>query len=157
VADFFSTLFKIHVMKNTLTTETSVHIDAAPDKVWDALTNPDVIEKYFFGTHAKSTWKPGSPVKFTGEWEGKTYEDKGTVLENREQHFLKYSYWSSMSGMEDKPENYATITYKLEPDSEGSNLTVIQDNIPDEKMKAYSAANWNMVLDNLKKLLENKK
>jgi uncharacterized protein YndB with AHSA1/START domain len=144
-------------MKNALTNETSVHIDAPPAKVWDALTNPELIKKYFFGTNAKSTWKPGTPVQFTGEWEGKTYEDKGTVIENEEQHLLKYSYWSSMSGMEDRPENYASITYKLDADDKGSNLTIIQDNIPDEKMKEHSASNWNMVLDNLKKLLENKK
>lgn len=142
------------MMTDTLTNEISIHIKAVPERVWDALTNPDVIRKYFFGTNAESTWQPGSPVRFYGEWEGKKYEDKGTVLENKQNTLLKYSYWSSMSGFDDKPENYANITYSLHKENDGTTLTVIQDNIPDEKFKAHSAENWNMVLGNLKKLLE---
>ena len=140
----------------TLTNEISIHINADSKKVWDALTRPEIIKKYFFGTNTESTWQPGTPVRFFGEWEGKKYEDKGTVIENKPNHLLKYSYWSSMSGMEDKPENYANITYELDADGDSTDLTIIQDNIPDEKMKAHSAENWNMVLGNLKKLLEEK-
>src|SRR5689334_20196431 len=65
-----------------LVAKTSISIKAEIKDVWKALTDPALIKKYFFGTDAESDWKKGSPVRFRGEWEGKPYEDKGTVLES---------------------------------------------------------------------------
>ena len=56
-------------------------IEAPPKRVWTALTDPDEIEKYMFGSHVVTDWKPGSPIVWKGEYEGKTYEDKGKILE----------------------------------------------------------------------------
>ena len=52
-------------------------IDASPDKVWDALTDPDQIKQYMFGSQVETDWRPGSPIVWKGEYEGKQYEDKG--------------------------------------------------------------------------------
>src|SRR5688572_1862425 len=104
-------------MKNQLTGRASVTIDAPVSKVWEALTTPELIKKYFFGTNAISDWKEGSPLIFKGEWEGKSYEDKGVILKSVPNKIFKYNYWSSMSGIEDKPENYVTITYNLHEDN----------------------------------------
>ena len=60
-----------------------------------------------------------------------------------------------MSGMEDKPENYVTVTYELSERNSKTRLTVTQENIPDKKMKEHSEENWKKVLANLKNLLEN--
>jgi len=96
----------------------------------------------------------GSPLIFRGEWEGKTYEDKGTILEKLSQKLFRYSYWSSMSGKEDKPENYVIVTYELSGNNNQTTLTITQENIPDEKTKKHSEENWNKVLNDLKQLLE---
>ena len=96
----------------------------------------------------------GSPIIFKGEWEGKHYEDKGTILNAEPNKLFRYSYWSSMSGIEDKPENYLTITYEVTEENNNTTLTVTQENIPDEKMKEHSEQNWKKVLADLKKLLE---
>ncbi len=141
-------------MKNDLVNKVSVTIDAPLSKVWDALTKPEIIKQYFFGTDTHTDWKVGRPITFTGEWQGKKYEDKGTVLEFEPERMLKYTYWSSMSQLEDKPENYVPITYEVKKEGDKTLLTVIQENIPDEKMRAHSEQNWKMVLENLKKLLE---
>ena len=61
-----------------------------------------------------------------------------------------------MSGIEDKPENYVIVTYQLSGKDENVNLSVLQENIPDEKMKAHSVENWNKVLNGLKKVVEEK-
>jgi uncharacterized protein YndB with AHSA1/START domain len=131
-----------------------VTIDAPVSQVWEALTTPEIIKKYFFGTNAISDWKEGSPLIFKGEWEGKSYEDKGVILKSVPGKVFKYNYWSSMSGMEDKPENYVTITYELHEDNGETVLNITQENIPDEKMKDHSEENWNNVLNGLKSLLE---
>jgi uncharacterized protein YndB with AHSA1/START domain len=141
-------------MKNQLTGRASVTIDAPVSKVWEALTTPELIKKYFFGTNAISDWKEGSPLIFKGEWEGKSYEDKGIILKSVPNKIFKYNYWSSMSGIEDKPENYVTITYNLHEDNGETILDITQENIPDEKMKDHSEENWNNVLKGLKSLLE---
>ena len=59
-----------------------------------------------------------------------------------------------MSGKEDKPENYANVTYELTPGNNETGLTITQDNIADEKTKEHSMQNWRSVLNDLKKLLE---
>lgn len=141
-------------MKNKIRGRTSIIINASADKVWEALTTPEIIKEYFFGTDAVSDWKVGSPIIFKGEWEGKHYEDKGTILNAEPNKLFRYSYWSSMSGIEDKPENYLTITYEVTEENNNTTLTVTQENIPDEKMKEHSEQNWKKVLADLKKLLE---
>ena len=50
---------------------------------------------------------------FKGEWEGKSYEDKGIILKVKPNSLFRYTYWSSMSGIEDKSEIYVIITYRL--------------------------------------------
>src|ERR1044071_6401162 len=98
-----------------------------------------------------TAWEVGSPVSFTGEYEGKVYQDKGTVLEKDLEKLLKYSYWSSMRGVPDTPENYMNITYRLEEKGGRTHLSLVQDNVSSEKERDHSEQNWNMVLGNLKK------
>jgi uncharacterized protein YndB with AHSA1/START domain len=141
-------------MKNILKNEVSISIDASIEEVWNALTDPAIIKKYFFNTNIKTNWKKGGPIKFTGEWEGKTYEDKGTILDFQKNKLIKYDYWSSMSGIEDKPENYVIITYKLSGKDGDVDVTITQENIPDEKMRAHSEENWKKVLNELKHVVE---
>jgi len=141
-------------MKSNIKGRATISIDATAAKVWEALTTPSIIKKYFFGTDAISDWQPGSPLIFKGEWEGKKYEDKGTILNVIPNALFKYTYWSSMSGIEDKPENYVIITYELSENNGKTLLTITQENIPDEKMKEHSEQNWKKVLTDLKNLLE---
>lgn len=141
-------------MKTDITARVIALIDAPVDKVWDALTKPEIIKQYFFGTDTHTDWKVGGPIRFTGEWEGKAYEDKGTVLDFQPKKLISYSYWSSMSGMEEVPENYVTVTYKLTEEAAHTRITITQSNIVDEKTREHSEGNWNMVLRNLKDLLE---
>ena len=58
-------------MKNKLTGKVSININASSHEVWEALTTPEIIKKYFFGTNVTSDWKVGGPIIFKGEWEGK--------------------------------------------------------------------------------------
>src|SRR6476660_2233383 len=87
---------------------------AAPvAKVWEALTNPALIKEYLYGSEVVSDWQVGSPIVYKGEWQGKPYEDKGTILEIEPNKLLKSTHYSPLSGAEDKPENYHTLTYTL--------------------------------------------
>jgi uncharacterized protein YndB with AHSA1/START domain len=137
--------------KLKLTTE--IKFKAPATKVWQGLTDPAMVKEYFFGTNLESTWRVGEPIKFSGEWDGNKYEDKGVILEIDPGKFLKYNYWSSMGGTEDKPENYANITYSLAESNGETILTITQDNVKDEAAKEHSEGNWQGVFSGLKKLI----
>lgn len=143
-------------MKSLIAT-TSIRIEAPVKAVWEALTTPALIKQYLFGTEVTSDWKVGSPITFSGEWEGKRYQDKGTILQAEPNKVFTYTYWSSMSGTEDIPANYANITYNLEGENGQTVLTITQDNVPTEESKKHSEKNWSMVLSTLKEMLEKKK
>ncbi len=131
----------------------SVVIPAPIEKVWDALTNPVMIRQYFFGTEVVSDWKVGHAIVFSGTWEDKPYEDKGTILELEKEKLLKYNYWSSFSGTDDIPANYANITYALAPDRNGTILTITQDHCKTPEARDHSAKNWGIIVDGLVKLM----
>ena len=128
-------------------------IKASRGKVWDALTKPELVKQYFFGSNQETDWKPGGPIIWTGDYEGKSYTDKGIVLEFVPNERLSYSYLSSWSDMEDKPENYLQVSYELKEVPGGTDLTITQSNYDEEKAK-HSAANWAAVIDGLKKIVE---
>jgi uncharacterized protein YndB with AHSA1/START domain len=133
---------------------TSLEINSSLANVWDALINPEKIKQYLFGTNTHCDWKVGSPLRFTGEWEGKTYEDKGTILAIEKEKLLSYNYWSNFSGVPDVPENYQIVTFKLEAAEEKTKLVLTQRNILSEDAKSHSEQNWKMVLNSLKELVE---
>jgi len=128
-------------------------ISAPVDKVWNALIDPAIVKQYFFGSNQTSDWKIGSQILWSGEYEGTSYQDKGTVLEFVPQKRIAYSYLSNWSGLEDKPENYLNVRYDLEQMPAGTQLTISQSNYDEERAK-HSAENWKTVIDGLKKLVE---
>jgi len=69
-----------------------------------------------------------SSITFTGVWEGKPYEDKGTILEIIKEKILKYNYWSNFSGEKDESANYSNITYLLKEQNGKTEFTIVQDN-----------------------------
>ena len=141
-------------MPQTYSGKTEVIINTSPTKVWEALTTPEIIKQYLFGTDAKSDWKVGSPIIYSGVWEGKAYEDKGQILEIEPEKILKTTYWSGMSGKPDAPENYQIVTYELEAVDGGTKVTLTQENTQSQESIDHSMGNWKMVLDGMKKLLE---
>ncbi len=137
-----------------LTLNTDLKFKAPASKVWQGLTDPEMVKAYFFGTQLKSSWKVGEPITFSGEWNGQKYEDHGIILQIEPGKHVKYSYWSSMSGTEDKPENYANITYALTENNGLTTLHIIQDNIRDEESKEHSEQNWKGIFEGLRKMIE---
>jgi uncharacterized protein YndB with AHSA1/START domain len=140
-----------------LSLKTSIEVNAPAAKVWRALTDPEVVKQYFFGTNVKSDWKKGSTITWEGEWEGKTYKDTGTIHEIEPGKMIKYDYWSSMSGTEDLPENYVDITYLLDEKDGKTTLTIVQEKIKSEEAKQHSEQNWQGVFGKMKEMVESGK
>ncbi len=143
-------------MSEDFVVKVSTTIDASVAQVWEALTTPELIKQYLFGTDVISEWKEGSSITYRGEWEGKRYEDKGTILKLVPEKVFESTYWSSMEGLADKPQNYKKVTYTLVPDGDSTLLTLTQDNNATREGMEHSKKNWTTVLEALKKLLEKK-
>jgi uncharacterized protein YndB with AHSA1/START domain len=139
---------------SALTLKTTITFKASIVKVWQGLTDPAMVKQYFFGTELKSDWQVGGPITFSGEWEGHKYEDGGIILDIDAPKLLKYTYWSSMSGTENKPENYNNITYELAENDGITTLVITQDGVKNQEAADHSEQNWTSVFDGLKKLIE---
>ena len=139
---------------NKLTSKTTITFNAPILKVWKGLIDPAIVKQYFFGTDLKSDWKVGSAITFSGEWEGHKYEDGGIILKIHPPDLLKYNYWSSMAGTENKPENYNTITYNLSETDGITTLIITQDGVKSQEALEHSEQNWTAIFDGLKALIE---
>jgi uncharacterized protein YndB with AHSA1/START domain len=134
------------------TAEAEIH--APRSEVWRALTDPDQIQKYMFGSRVETDWKPGSRITWRGEYEGKKYEDKGEILEVVEERRLKMTHFSPLGGEEDAPENYHTLVYELEENDGQTHVSLSQDNNSSEEAAEHSRANWEKMLSGLKEVVE---
>lgn len=141
-------------MKYQLVAETSISIDAPSSAVWKALITPSLIKKYLMDTNVTSDWKEGSPITYEGEFNGKKYQDKGIIKKIEPGKILQSTYWSSMGGKEDKPENYNLVTYQLSQSNGKTMVSLTQDNVLSEKEKDHVLGMWNAVLKKLKEVVE---
>jgi uncharacterized protein YndB with AHSA1/START domain len=145
-------------MQHDLSVSESVDINAAPSKVWDVLTNPEMIKEYLFGTETITDWKIGSDIIFQGEYGDNKefkYRDKGVIRENVVNQLLSYSYWSGFSGLEDKPENYSLVTYNLKSsDNKKTNFTWTQKGFATQEGYQHSLNGMKAFLEQIKAIAE---
>lgn len=132
----------------------SITIRTTPTRVWEALTDPKLIKQYLFGTVVETDWQVGSSITYRGVWENKQYEDKGVILNVVPEKLLATTYWSSLSGTLDSPENYQHVTYELAGEDGQTTLTITQDGNGTAEAKTHSEQNWARVLADLKRILE---
>src|ERR1044071_8783784 len=120
-------------MANTHVAKTQITIHASPAEVWKALTTPALIKKYLMGADVHTDWKVGSPIVYTGTYQGKPYREKGVIQRILPEKLLEATHFSESSGKEDKPENYALVSWQLEKKDGATIVVVTQDNIANEQ------------------------
>lgn len=141
-------------MRNKHTAKTKITIHAPANNVWSALTTPALIKQYMMGADVSTDWKVGSSLVYTGSYQGKPFEEKGVIQQIQPSKLLQATHFSASSGREDKPENYAMVTWELQEELDATIVSVSQDNIADEKGVEASKRNWTAVLQGLKRVVE---
>lgn len=141
-------------MNRDLIVSVSAHIEATKAAVWDALVNPEKIAQYLFGIQTESTWEIGSPITFTGSYDGQSYVDKGDIVNFEPEAKLEYTYLSSFSGLEDKDENYSLVAFHISGTDGDVTLTIHQLGFTTEEAQSHSTQAWNTVLDGIKQIAE---
>ena len=126
------------------------YIRTTPEKLWQALTDGDFTERYWFGHRVASDWKAGSVYRFAKEG-APTIEGKVLVFDPTKR--LAYS-WDSCSP-EAKRERTSRVTFDLEPRGKVIKLTVTHDELDEGGVTLRNiSGGWPMVLASLKSLLE---
>jgi uncharacterized protein YndB with AHSA1/START domain len=129
------------------------YIKTTPDKLWDALTDPELMKQWRFGTHAESDWSTGSSWKMITE--AGEIIDTGEITESNPPTRLSMT-WRSEWQPELRAEGYSHCTFNIEPvSSTASELIVSQaiDKSPSPFIEAVSRG-WPRTLSNLKTFLE---
>ena len=127
-------------------------VEASAQKVFEALTKPELLELWQYGRVVTTDWKVGSDIKVTSGWEGRaeTLEQWGTILEFRPNEFIKYRLFTPRAYLEDKVENCVT-SYILVCENGHTRVELIhQDNRPN----GFAPATLKPILAALKRVAE---
>jgi uncharacterized protein YndB with AHSA1/START domain len=134
----------------------TVTVNAPTSKVWDALTNPELMKKWMSETEIdiRTDWKVGAPLVIRGNLHGINFENKGSVLQVEREKILQYSHLSSLSRLPDEPASYSVIEFRLAPLKNQTSLTLTVSNFPTETIYKHLAYYWMVTLEILKKMIE---
>jgi uncharacterized protein YndB with AHSA1/START domain/DNA-binding transcriptional ArsR family regulator len=127
-----------------------VFIKTTPERLWDAITDPEQRRKYSFGVETNSDWTPGS--EYTASVPGVVDIAAGRNVEVDPPRLLVQTFdalWSD----EVKAQGTTRVTWEIAPVGTSCRLTVTHDQLPaDANAELYGG--WPMILSGLKTLLE---
>lgn len=124
------------------TARSSATIDAQPERIWDAIMDPELVSQAFFGAKVDTDWQVGSPITWTGEWEGKPFHDTGEIRTVDPPRKLVFTHYEHV------------VSFDLEPSDSGTEVTITQSHAGSPEEKEHSEANWATVLRALKEIAE---
>src|SRR5262249_49760997 len=128
------------------------YIRTTPEKLWQALIDPEFTRKYWSETWQDCDWKPGSSWRLMIP-DGRV-GDSGEGVEIEPQRRLVLS-WRNEFMPELREEGHSRLTYELDPVGEAGKLTVIHEiDPPDSKLINAVSNGWPHILASLKSLLE---
>ena len=128
------------------------YIRTTPEKLWQALIEPEFTRQYWVGTWQESDWKPGASWRIMIP-DGRI-GDSGEILEV-EPHRRLVIKWRNEFKPELRAEGYSRLIYELEPRGESVKLTLTHEmDLPDSKLIEGVSNGWPNVLASLKSLLE---
>lgn len=126
----------------------TTYIKSTPQKVWDAITNPEFTRQYWTNENI-SDWKKGSEWKHVNK-EGNQTWIVGKILESNPPRRLVLT-WAEPSDLKDDSQ----VTFEIEPNQDMVRLIVTHGGFKaDSKLPNRISMGWPLVLSNLKSFLE---
>jgi uncharacterized protein YndB with AHSA1/START domain len=127
-------------------------IRTTPEKLWEALTDPEFTYQYWFGIRVESAWATGAT--WTMRRRDGSVDSAGEVVEIERPRRLVVR-WRNEWNPELKAEGASRCTFELEPMNGAVKLTVTHEiERSDSKLIRAVAGGWPLVLSNLKSFLE---
>jgi uncharacterized protein YndB with AHSA1/START domain len=128
-----------------------IYIKTTPERLWEAITDPELRAKYNFGVGVSSDWTPGSSYQSVHPAAGITLAT-GENLEVEAPQRLVQSFTALWSD-DVKSEGTSRVTWEIEPVGDSCQLTVTHDQLS-EGANSELFGGWPMILSGLKTLLE---
>jgi len=128
-----------------------IYIKTTPERLWEAITDPELRAKYNFGVGVSSDWTAGSSYESVHPAAGITLAT-GENLEVEAPRRLVQSFnalWSD----DVKSEGTSRVTWEIEPVGDSCQLSVTHDQLV-EGANSELFGGWPMILSGLKTLLE---
>ncbi len=130
-----------------------IYIKTTPERLWEAITDPELRAKYTFGVGVESEWTPGSAYRAVADTtEGPMPITEGENLEVDAPHRLVQTFNARWSD-EVQSEGTSRVTWEIEQVEDSCRLTVIHDELRDGANDELYGG-WPMILSGLKTLLE---
>jgi len=126
-----------------------IYIKTSPERLWEAITDPEIRPKYNFGATVDSDWKPGSHLEMKG---GDFVLGEGEVLEADPPRRLVHTMVAHFSP-EAEAEGSSRVTWEIEPIEDSCRLTITHDQMR-EGANNQLYGGWPMILSGLKTWLE---
>jgi uncharacterized protein YndB with AHSA1/START domain len=138
-------------LENTVEKVYEIYIRTTPERLWRAITDPEIRSKYNFGAGVVSEWTPGSPLRMGAADHGLLLGE-GEVLEVDPPRRLVHTMTALWSD-EVRDEGASRVTWTIEPVGDSCQLTVVHDQLRDgANPELYGG--WPMILSGLKTWLE---
>jgi uncharacterized protein YndB with AHSA1/START domain/DNA-binding transcriptional ArsR family regulator len=128
-----------------------IYIRTTPERLWAAITDPEIRSKYHFGAQIRSDWTPGSRFEM-GQPDAGPLLYEGENLEVDPPRRLVQSMVALWSD-EVKGAGATRVTWEIEPVGDSCRLTVTHDQLP-EGASSQLFGGWPMILSGLKTWLE---
>jgi uncharacterized protein YndB with AHSA1/START domain/DNA-binding transcriptional ArsR family regulator len=128
-----------------------IYIKTTPERLWEAITNPELRAQYNFGATIESDWTPGSRFQMSAG-NGEFVLGEGENLEVDSPRRLVQSM-VALWGEDVKKEGTSRVTWEIEQIRDTCRLTVTHDQLR-EGANEELYGGWPMILSGLKTLLE---
>jgi uncharacterized protein YndB with AHSA1/START domain/DNA-binding transcriptional ArsR family regulator len=125
------------------------YIEASPERVWHALTDPELTAAYWGHSNVSTGWRAGDRWDHV-RTDGTDETDGGGTVEESDPPRRLVLSWSPPAG---EPGGTSRVAFDVEPWEGIVRLTVTHTDL-DEAMRASVSSGWPAVLSNLKSLLE---
>ncbi len=128
-----------------------IYIKTTPERLWEAITDPEQRAKYNFGASVRSDWKPGSHLEMSAA-DGSFVLGEGEVLEADPPRRLVHTMLAHFSP-EAEAEGTSRVTWEIEPVGDSCRLTITHDQMR-EGANEQLYGGWPMILSGLKTWIE---
>ena len=129
------------------------YIRTTPEKVFDAITKPELARRYWGHENVSEDWQPGSGWSHVRTDAARTVDLVGKVIESDPPNRLVIS-WANES-QQDDPDQYSRVTFDIKAQDEMVKLTVTHDDLqPGSGMLNGISKGWPLVLSSMKSFLE---
>lgn len=138
-------------LEQTMEKVFEIYVRTTPERLWEAITDPDIRARFHFGNRIESDWRPGSSYAITHPNAPMTLMDGENLEVDPPLRLVQtmVAHWSEAV----EAVGPTRITWEIEPVGDSCRLTVVHDQLPDN-VSGELYGGWPMILSGLKTWIE---